>query len=128
MLQMAVSRQRIKAKNLYKSIGVILDGYTAEITKDVDRAANKCSKELVDSLKRDSPKRTGEYAKSWGREKDGSVYIVRNKKHWHLTHLLEDGHRKRGHKGFVRAYPHIYKNADKAIQKFETDVEKITKG
>lgn len=128
MLQTAVSRQRIKAKNLHKSIGMILDGYTAEITKDVDQAANKSSKELVDSLKRDSPKRTGDYAESWSRVREGGVYIIRNKKHWRLTHLLEDGHRKRGHKGFVRAYPHIYKNADKAIQKFESDVEKITKG
>lgn len=125
---MAASRQRIKAKDLYKSIGMILDGYTAEMTRDVDRAADKSSRELVDSLKRDSPRRTGEYAKSWSREKEGSVYIVRNKKHWRLTHLLEDGHRKRGNKGFVRAYPHIYKNADQAIQKFESDVEKIVKG
>lgn len=125
---MAASRQRIKTTDLYKSIGMILDGYADEVKKRVDKQAAKASKTLVDDLKKDSPSRTGEYAKNWGRIREGGIYIVRNAKHWRLTHLLENPHRKRNGKGMVRAYPHIASAAKKAIQMFEDSVQKVIKG
>ena len=33
--------------------------------------------------------------------------IVRNKKYYYLTHLLEHGHAKKGGKGRVKAFVHI---------------------
>ena len=122
---MAVSRQRVKATDLYKSVGMILDEYTAGVEKGVDREAAKASKTLVDDLKRDSPNRTGEYSRSWGRIRQGGIYIVRNVKHWRLTHLLENGHEKPGGHGRVRAFPHIRKNAEKAVKNFHDNVEKL---
>ena len=125
---MAASNQRIKATDLYRSIGLILDEYAESIESGVTLEADKASKSLVDDLKKDSPNRTGEYAKSWGRIREGGVYIVRNARHWRLTHLLENPHRKRGGKGMVRAYPHIASAAKKAIQMFEDGVQKVIKG
>lgn len=122
---MAVSRQRVKTTDLYKSVGMILDEYAAGVEKGVDREAAKASKTLVDDLKRDSPNRTGEYSRSWGRIRQGGVYIVRNVKHWRLTHLLENGHQKRGGKGMVKAFPHILKNAEKAVKEFDNAVESM---
>lgn len=122
---MAVSRQRVKTTDLYKSVGMILDEYAAGVEKGVDREAAKASKTLVDDLKRDSPNRTGEYSRSWGRIRQGGVYIVRNVKHWRLTHLLENGHQKRGGKGTVKAFPHILKNAEKAVKEFDNAVESM---
>ena len=122
---MAVSRQRVKTTDLYKSVGMILDEYAAGVEKGVDREAAKASKTLVDDLKRDSPNRTGEYSRSWGRIRQGGVYIVRNVKHWRLTHLLENGHQKRGGKGIAKAFPHILKNAEKAVKEFDDAVESM---
>lgn len=51
--------------------------------------ANEASLELTDK----SPKRTGNYAKSWSiKEISKKDYVVHNEKHYRLTHLLENGH------------------------------------
>lgn len=122
---MAESRRKIKAEDLYKSVGMILEGYADDIQKGVDKEAAKSSRNLVESLKRDSPVRTGVYASGWGRIRQGGIYIVRNAKRWRLTHLLENGHQKRGGKGMVKAFPHILKNAEKAVKEFDNAVESM---
>ena len=42
------------------------------------------------------------YAKSGNKR-----VVVRNKKYYYLTHLLEHGHAKKGGKGRVKAFVHI---------------------
>ena len=125
---MAASKQRIKADGLYVKIGAILDGYTADIARGVEQEADKASKSLVEQLRSSSPRRTGAYAKSWGRIKQNGIYIVRNAKHWQLTVLLENGHRKRGGKGMVRAYPHIAENARKVVEAFQAGIKRLIGG
>ena len=59
--------------------------------------------------------RTGKYTKDWdvtqrdsraGRITGTESYSVHNKKHYQLTHLLQNGHASRNG-GRVKAYPHI---------------------
>ena len=72
--------------------------------------------------------RTGKYTKDWavtqrnsiGRKIEGAEsYSVHNKKHYQLTHLLQNGHASRNG-GRVKAYPHI-DSAEGKVEKAATD-------
>ncbi len=75
---------------------------------------------------------TGKYAKSWASKKtketsDSIQYTVHSKNRYRLTHLLENGHAKRGG-GRVRAIPHIApaesKGAEQLVRDIERDLQK----
>lgn len=74
----------------------ILDQYAEKLDDTTDEIMDKQARETVQELKNTSPKRPngGEYAKSWAvkRDKKKHSYIVHNKKHYRLTHLLNNGH------------------------------------
>ena len=72
--------------------------------------------------------RTGKYTKDWdvtqrntraGKITDTEWYSVHNKKHYQLTHLLQNGHASRNG-GRVKAYPHI-DSAEEKAEKAATD-------
>ena len=72
--------------------------------------------------------RTGKYTKDWdvtqrdsraGRITGTEGYSVHNKKHYQLTHLLQNGHASRNG-GRVKAYPHI-DSAEEKAEKTATD-------
>lgn len=73
----------------------ILNGYVKEVRDGLDDAKDKVAKEAVSQLKVKSPKNTGKYASDWGVKVQGSKRVVYNKKHYQVTHLLENGHANR---------------------------------
>lgn len=97
----------------------ILEDYQGEVIEKLDIAALTTAKNAVKELKEKSPKsrgaKSGEYAKSWGYKKEKmpfgyTSYTIHNKKHYRLTHLLENGHmikNKYGSYGRTRPIPHI---------------------
>ena len=90
----------------------ILDRYSEEVQQTTNKSIDKVSKESVQKLKSSSPKRTGAYAGSWGTKKERgngkiNTVIVRNKEHYQLTHLLENGHVVRNAKGTYGRAPAI---------------------
>lgn len=97
----------------------ILDEYKLDVIDDVDKAAFATAKLGVKELKEKSPKsnkaKGGAYAKSWGYTKEKmpfgyTSYVIRNRKHYQLTHLLENGHlikNKYGSYGRTKPIPHI---------------------
>ena len=109
------------AKELTEYSQVVTDG----LKKDIRTVAKECAKEI----KINSPKDTGEYAKSWGTKvlyegTDDIRISVYNKKHYQLTHLLEYGHELKSASGktlgTVGAKPHIRPaelNAEKKLMK-----------
>jgi len=104
-----------------------LQKYSEDVTNYVKQAVDDISAELVGNLKRDSPKQTGEYAKSWTSKKEYEDKFVKrvrvyNSKHYQLTHLLEYGHAKING-GRVAAIPHIKPNEEKAIEELERRIE-----
>lgn len=114
-----------------KQLEDILTNFTEETKKEVDKIAKDIAEEQVKVLKKSSPrrKRGGKYARSWAvkEENNGRVkkYIVHNKKHYRLTHLLEKGHiikNKYGTYGRTRAFPHIGQAEKEGIRKFEKRV------
>ena len=75
----------------------ILKEYTEEVGEITNDVMKNASRGTVNELKSTSPKLSGDYARDWAvkteRGAGGSaVFIVHNKKHYQLTHLLENGH------------------------------------
>lgn len=105
-----------------------LQEYTDEVTEGIKKAEDITSKECVENLKADSPKKSGKYAKGWKAtvtlNTNTEKHTVIHNKEYRLTHLLENGHAKRDG-GRTRAFPHIKKNEEKANADFEKRVEEV---
>lgn len=120
--------KKIKIDELSKVVMKELKDFANVERETIEREALKTAKETAEELKRTSPKRTGDYAKDWSYKnviststKAGS--IVYNKKHYMLTHLLENGHAKRGG-GRVEGKVHIATAEEQAIKNFEERLKK----
>lgn len=109
-------------------INRILAQYTNDVNKDVDAVMKEGAQNASKTLQRESPADEGDYAKSWSwkQEKKTGNYVVYNKDHYRLTHLLENGHdivawgKKVGH---VKAHPHIKKVEDLTRQWVTSELE-----
>ena len=97
----------------------------ADVLKKEIQEAGKTAKKQIEAT---APRRTGRYAKSWAVKKvsetSNSLEVtVHSKNRYMLTHLLENGHAKRGG-GRVAAIPHIAPAEDTAIQSLEQNIER----
>lgn len=98
----------------------VLGDYADEVTDGVKDAVKSVAKDTVREVRKRSPVDSGAYKKIWGqtttRETPGGIVItIHNRKHYRLTHLLENGHALVGG-GRTRAQPHIAP-AEKAAEK-----------
>ena len=119
-----------------------IDSLAAEITKGLKEysklteeslkgAVVEVSNEVRDKIKEGSPKKSGDYEKSWKvtkeRETAHSIQtVVHSKNRYKLAHLLEFGHIKRNG-GRTKAYPHLRPAELNAIQKFTERIKNISK-
>lgn len=117
----------ISIDQLAAEIAKGLAEYSKEVVEKVNVSSDKVGKAAVKQLKQTSPKRYGNYAKSWAIKKETEVgqpnsIIIHNKKHYSLTHLLEHGHAKKGG-GRVEGRPHIRPAEEQVIKDFTAEVE-----
>jgi len=117
----------IELENLAYEIAKSLTEYGQGVATKTNKVVKKVAKETVKELKSTSPSRTDKYAKGWTSttEKDmaSSVGItVHNKKHYRLTHLLENGHAL-ANGGRSRKFPHIKPAEEKAITTLEKGIK-----
>lgn len=102
----------MKPENLEKEVAEILNSYATEVRKEVETSCQEVATECAQQLRENSPTRTGKYAKGWeAKEVSGgqvrqSTWVVWNRKHYRLTHLLERGHALRNG-GRTEAQEHI---------------------
>lgn len=93
------------------------DWKNGELRQKINEAVKETAEHGANMLKAGGPykDRTGEYSKGWTatlrRRKYDAIthteaYSINNKKHYRLTHLLENGHASRNG-GRVKAYEHI---------------------
>lgn len=125
-------------KSISAQMHELLTDYNEDVQEAVDKSAKESARSCVKELKNTSPKRAGhgEYARSWAVKKQEtgmgvSEYVVHNKQHYQLTHLLENGHVIRNKKGtYGRTSPikHIAPAADAATQKFEQSAKEKIEG
>ena len=117
----------IRPEQLAQEVMKELEEYadlTADVLKKEIQAAGKAAKQQVSQT---APRRTGRYAKSWSVKKvsetSNSMEItVHSKDRYMLTHLLENGHAKRGG-GRVAAIPHIAPAEEMAADLLERNIE-----
>lgn len=113
--------------DISKMIAKSLEEYTTEVVKGIDEDAERVAEETVKELQASSPRRkggSGDYAKSWAKKRnEKGKWVVYNKDHYRLTHLLEKGHAKRNG-GRVAPQVHIKPVEEKVIADFEEAVEK----
>ena len=98
---------------------------TADVLKKEIQEAGKVAKQQISQT---APRKTGRYAKTWAVKKisetSNSLEVtVHSKNRYMLTHLLENGHAKRGG-GRVAAIPHIAPAEETAILSLERNIER----
>ena len=115
---------KIKLNDLPRSIVETYQEYTKETIKQIHEAAENAARIAVEDLRKNSPKRTGEYSKNWSYTRQDNGYVIYQKgETYRLTHLLEKGHARAGG-GRIKAYPHIAPEEKKAVAEYLSDVER----
>ena len=119
--------QRIKIDQLAAVVEKELKDYEEDAQDIVKRAVKKAGDDAKKELKEKSPKLTGKYAKSWAvktvKESTSELdVVVHSRKLYGLTHLLENGHAKRGG-GRVQAKVHIKPVETDVTEKLEKDIK-----
>jgi hypothetical protein len=121
------------------SIDQMADAIMDQLTEYADLATDDMKDAVKDSanlvkrkINSSAPVRTGKYAKSWRtkttKESANALEItVFSPSRYMLSHLLENGHAKRGG-GRVQAIPHIKPAEQAGIEKLEEDIERSLKG
>lgn len=121
----------LKGVNIGDAVMRELKAYSEALVTEADNAAKRSAKRLMKKLKDTSPEDTGDYAKDWAvkeiKSKTGgpSSYVVHNKEHYRLTHLLEYGHATKDGTGHVKAQPHIEPARDNEEKKFLEELESV---
>lgn len=118
----------IKVDQLVDEVMKGMEEYAKLATDDLKKDVQKAVKTVQEQIKSSAPVRTGRYAKSWTSKKtketsDSIEYTVHSKNRYQLTHLLENGHAKRGG-GRVRAIPHIAPAEAVGAEQLVRDVER----
>lgn len=88
-----------------------LSDFGIEAHETIDELVPDAADIALKMIKSNSKKRTGAYAKDWAKKKDrawgyGTSYIIYNRKHYRVAHLLEKDHVFRGPNGKVTASWH----------------------
>lgn len=122
----------ISLNNLADEITKAVREYTEDVSNavvnKVDDVADLALQEMKNTV---APRRTGNYAKTFTKtnkslKTHGSrKYVIWNKKHYRLVHLLEFGHAKANGKGRVAAQSHMVPVYNKYAAKLENDVKDI---
>lgn len=125
----------INPDQLAGEIAKILDEWEGVTVEAAKKGVNKTAEEAVSELREASPSGSGKYGsweaynKDWAIQKSESkkgVFeaTIHNKKHYQLTHLLENGHAL-VNGGRARAFPHIAPVAEKAERRLLDNVRQF---
>ena len=117
------------AHSVGEQLAEILNDYEKEVREIAKKDIQKAAKDTAKDLRQTSPKKSGDYARSWSAKQQNGGWVVYNKEHYRLTHLLENGHAKKNG-GRVDGIPHIApaeKNAERnLIKRIEVAIKNDT--
>ncbi len=124
--------KKISISQLSAAVMEAVREYADTATEEVKQAVTETGDTVRDEIRRNAPKDTGRYARSWTvkktKETSQSLTVtVHSKDHYQLAHLLEFGHAKRGG-GRVAAQPHIAQAEEHGIEQLEEKLRKALEG
>lgn len=131
-----MSRKKISVDELTWAVMDELNRYDQQVTDGLKKSVREVAKECRDEIRANSPVREGKgggaYKRGWTdtvryEGRDDIRIVVHNKKHYRLTHLLENGHAKAGG-GTVAARVHIRPAEEHAAEKLLRKVKVQIKG
>lgn len=112
----------ISIDELQKEFTKICEEYVGEVNEIVREETGKAIRSAAKELKNVSPKKSGDYAKDWTssitKGRTNTEGVAYNKRHYQLTHLLENGHASRGGGRSTPAHKHIGPVNQKIIESF----------
>ena len=108
-----------------------LSEYSEEVAEGVQKEVEDAATELVNTLKKTSPRKTGEYARGWTQKteyksRDDIRIRVYNRTKPQITHLLENGHAK-VNGGRVDGIPHIRPAEQNTVKKLGDAIKVVVK-
>jgi hypothetical protein len=118
----------ISIDQLAQEITSAVREYTENVEKAVEKKVDAVANQVLKETKALAPKRTGEYANTFVKTKEGGYgehrRIIWNKKHYRRVHLLEFGHAK-VNGGRVPAYPHLRPAYEKHAANLPDEIKEI---
>ncbi len=122
----------VSIDKLSDAIAEEFDAYSKNAAEEVKDAVKDASSFVREEIQANAPVRTGAYRRSWAVKKlsetpEALVLSVHSKTRYRLTHLLENGHAKRGG-GRVEGRPHIAPAEEKGVKKLEDTIRKKLEG
>lgn len=119
--------QTIRPDQLADAVMNGLRDYARLATDDLKAAVKEAGQSARKELRSTAPKKTGAYRKSWTYKVTGETantinVTVHSRGRYRLTHLLENGHAKRGG-GRVPGKPHISVAQEHAVEKMVKSIE-----
>ena len=119
--------KNVRVDQLAQELVMMVQQYTEDVAEAVELEADLTAEKIIQDVVRDSPRKTGKYARNWKitRQKgDGWVKNTIHNKIHQLVHLLEFGHAKAGG-GRVDGRPHLGPAAERHIPAFLKRIEQI---
>lgn len=120
-------------KGVAQQLEGILDEFADRLDANTDEIMSETAKDCAQDLRETSPKgkgkTSGQYAWSWTVKKNRHQYIVHNKDHYRLTHLLNNGHvikNQYGTYGRVLGDGHIRRAEQRAIEALFRRLNELT--
>lgn len=122
----------VRVDALSRAIALELEHYRQDVADGMKSSVRQVAAECRDEIRQNSPVRTGKYRRGWQAHTDFESaedirITVRNRTSYQLTHLLENGHAKRGG-GRVAARPHIRPAEQNAEKKLLQKVKVVIRG
>lgn len=122
----------IRVDQLAETLGLELSGYRDEVAEAVRQTIKAAGEDCRKEIQRQSPKRTGKYRKGWRSQpvydRPGGILVrVYNQTDGQLTHLLENGHAKKGG-GRVEGKAHIRPAEQKVEQELLRNLREELEG
>lgn len=126
-------RKRIHVNAFERELLKAMEDRSRDAQSEVKALVQHHGKRLLKEVKKNSPKRTREYKKSWRINFEGVDNVrfkslIYNKDHYRLTHLLEHGHivhKKDGTTDRSDKFPHLLEAEERISKEFMEDVKKL---
>ena len=127
-----MARDRVSIDEFPGAVMEHLVEYVFMAAEEVKEAVRTVSEDVKAEIQAHAPVKTGKYKASWTVTKveetsQSLVDTVHSEKYYRLTHLLENGHAKRGG-GRTRSFPHIAPGEDLAEKELVEIAERKLRG